>query len=264
MRFLTTVALSLAMSGRMAAQEGVEFERVLLPVTIPLSIYGAFGAEWTTDLWVRNDAGVPVYMNPYDYGCRLATCGPAPRVPSGTAFQPQGVGPVADTGIPGLFFQIERPHADQVDIALRVRDLSRQSDGWGTELPVVPEAAFKSEKLTLLDVPNFSGFRVLLRVYGIAEIANPTVTVTTLRLNENALFFGGPPQEAARQTLTMRSGPESVWRYVPHYAEVDLTSQGAVGRMLVEITPDTPGLRIWAFATVTQNDTQHVTIVSPR
>ena len=53
----------------------------------------------------------------------------------------------------------------------------------------------------------------------------------------------------------------------PGYAQLavnglpELSSNGTVR---IEVSPGTPGLRFWAFASVTNNETQHVTIVTPQ
>ena len=40
---------------------------------------------------------------------------------------------------------------------------------------------------------------------------------------------------------------------------------GDVGTVMgVRVTPLTPGLRIWAFVSVTNNETQHVTTITPQ
>ncbi|MEO8218014.1 MAG: hypothetical protein ABI718_13115 [Acidobacteriota bacterium] len=265
MRFPMIVSVALFLSGSALAQEGVQYSRVLLPISIleAFPVPGAFGSQWTTDLWVRNDAGVPVYMAPYYDGCHLPEgCGQYP-VTAGVAWRPQSV--TLDVSVPGVFFQIQRPFENQVDIELRVRDLSRQSESWGTELPTVPEESFTSEKVTLFDVPDSEGFRVMLRIYGIGDLDNSTVRVRTFSLDESALIPGSVPVLVSDQIVTLRSPAASLTRYVPHYAEmIPFQSVSSPGRKLIEITPATPGLRIWAFATVTNNETQQITIVTPQ
>ncbi len=62
-----TFLLLLFLSGSALAQENVQNSRVLLPITIleAFPVPGAFGSQWTTDLWVRNDADAPVFMGPF-------------------------------------------------------------------------------------------------------------------------------------------------------------------------------------------------------
>jgi len=53
----------------------------------------------------------------------------------------------------------------------------------------------------------------------------------------------------------------------PGYAEIGDLSQiaplGNASRLAVEVEPLTPGLRIWSFVSVTNNETEHVTIITP-
>jgi hypothetical protein len=55
----------------------------------------------------------------------------------------------------------------------------------------------------------------------------------------------------------------------PAYAEIaDLVEAfpqiAAYERLRIRIEPLTPGMRYWAFVTITDNMTQHVTVVSPQ
>jgi hypothetical protein len=52
----------------------------------------------------------------------------------------------------------------------------------------------------------------------------------------------------------------------PAYAQVsisDLPEVRGVETIRVEISPQTPGMRYWAFVSVTNNETQHVTNIAP-
>jgi hypothetical protein len=54
----------------------------------------------------------------------------------------------------------------------------------------------------------------------------------------------------------------------PGYAELgDLSQIAPLGneqKVALEVEPLTPGLRMWAFVSITNNETQHVTVIAPQ
>ena len=56
-------------------------------------------------------------------------------------------------------------------------------------------------------------------------------------------------------------------QYYPSYVAVNDFQKdpvlGAVPLLRIEVTPVTPGLRFWTFVSVTNNETQHVTLITP-
>jgi hypothetical protein len=59
--------------------------------------------------------------------------------------------------------------------------------------------------------------------------------------------------------------PNDFW---PAYVAIsDLSTIAPIGgaqRIALEIEPVTPGLRLWAFATVVNNETQQATVITPQ
>jgi len=143
----------------------------------------------------------------------------------------------------------------------RIQDISRQAQTWGTEIRVVREREFTTQPVLLVNVPMDGRFRLMLRVYDIDGRADAVVRVEVFP-------FGSSPVGQVDLALAPPSGRHP--RYKPSYVQYeDLRglippgfNPGAV--VGVRITPLTPGLRIWAFISVTNNETQHVTTVTPQ
>lgn len=221
------------------------FERVLFPVLF--SADGANGSRWVSEAVVSNPRPWFVEnVNTLDVmrACLLYPCG--------ERLTPGSIGRF-ENGFPrGVVLHVPRSEAADLAFSLRVRDVSRQAEGFGTQVPVVRESELThGGMVALLDVPLDPRYRVKLRAY----VLDPVVGI-------------GSPQIIARNTKTnavrvnktfelQRSGQDQ-----PHYAEVDLPAGDANERVNVYLRFPLDATA-WAFATVTNNATQQVTIVTP-
>lgn len=151
---------------------------------------------------------------------------------------------------------VPRPEADLLSFGLRVRDVSRQAEGFGSEIPVVRERNLITDRpIELLDVPLDPRYRVKVRIYALDPILVDNRVTITVR---------DPETRAVRseQRLILTRDCQACPN-LPSYAELDLPPGTRNERVLISI--DGPaGAPSWAFATVTNNDTQQVTIVSPQ
>jgi hypothetical protein len=115
----------------------------------------------------------------------------------------------------------------------------------------------------LFDVPlDAQNFRVLLRIYDLAY----SKADFEVRLYAEGVE-GEPPAHVA--LLTATTPQQGAFRSEAAYAQLDITdllklrkAWPAVAR--VEILPRTPGSRYWAFVSLTNNQTQLVTLVTPQ
>ena len=254
---LTTAILVVALFG--APVKGIEFERVLVPIVLlSFGIPGAYGSLWTTEIVGRNDADVPVVVQGWQHP---SSCGGIPEcpnyeVPAHASFTVYGGGSL-DGAYPGLFQFVSKPGNERVSFNLRVFDISRQSLTWGTEIPVVRERDVRTGTVALLNVPTDSRFRTMLRVYDFDGALNHTVLVR---------FYAD--QDVLAETRLTLSHLGEVTGEIPGYAQIgnftDTFPQlSAFPRLRVEITPISEGVRFWAFISVTNNETQHITTITP-
>jgi len=129
----------------------------------------------------------------------------------------------------------------------RIRDLSRSAQTAGTEIPVVHESDF-ADRARLLNIPTGANYRALLRVWTMDEPAD------SFSLNIDQIL----PIVALQAPLkTAQNGLR--------FGSFDLTPfLGATANDHLDVTVSVPaGTHVWGMISITNNDTQQVTIVSP-
>jgi hypothetical protein len=242
------------------------YERVLLPIYLDAPLPGGQSSLWKTDLWLRNHGSEPVSIAPWP----CPADGVCPAVfPFTKTLEPgealHNLNPFfrLPPAIPGRFLYLSKNGAKEVDINLRTFDASRDASTAGTEVPVVRDADLRTSTLHLINVPIDPRFRQTLRIYDAA----PSPTSFTVRVYDFTEGKGG----ALLATATVEaSSPETgEFRDLPPYGQIaDLGSlfvtNGSRGAVRVEVEPRTPGSLFWAFVSVTNNETQQVTLVTPQ
>ena len=241
---------------RSASAQIPGLDQFLLPI-FAADAPGAYGTLWTTDLWLRNDTDMPALIYPLTTPERY----PPPRSTTEPSFYK------ALPGEPqGIFIYVDQNQRADLHFNLRVRDVSRQLLTWGTELPVVSEHAFASRNLVLLNVPLETGFRVGLRIY---ESRSGGAGSALVRIFDDDVsgvpVVGIPPLVETTLALSARE-PSIHW---PGYAQIldlrgVLPQLSGVSRARIEIEPLGEATRIWAFVSVTSNETQQVTTITPQ
>ena len=221
------------------------FEQVLMPVSI--NGPGAFGTQWSTNfvLYKANDSALP---RPIPVVCDPAPCFVPP---------PRSLFSLDFLNAPeGLSLSIPRQAAKRVTFGLLARDLSRQQDALGTELPVVRETDLRDGVFSLMNVPVDPRFRVSLRLYGIDDVRGVVLRIRPM---------DGPSNDIAVQIVNLRpasyGGGAATFGYVG-----DLLTQfpQIAGKGPLHLEVDAIGARVWGFISVTNNQTQHVTVISPQ
>jgi hypothetical protein len=149
-----------------------------------------------------------------------------------------------------------------------VQDLSRQAQTWGTEMPVVLEDDAFRQTIHLLDVPVSKEFRSLLRVYDFGPSRDVPKTVR-YRVFEARTAVYNPVRWPVAPDRLLASGVMQLrvanLGFHPGYVALPLDHLDLdVERVRVEIEPQDQDGRLWAFISVTNNTTQHVTTVVPQ
>jgi hypothetical protein len=242
------------------------YEQVLFPVYIDGTVNGAHGSQWTASLWIRNSGSEAVTLAPWP--CLAEVCPPVfpltTTLGSGASIHNLPAQFTAPSANPARLLYVGRSGASEVDFGLRVRDISRDDENFGTEIPVVREAELLTQTSNLLDVPMTGEFRVLLRFY---ELAYTTSGFDVSVYPQTAESTASPIHSFTIAPATSQQGD---FRTQPAYAQFDLTEllnlddRQWPSAVRVEIRPQTPGSRYWAFASITNNDTQLVTTVTPQ
>ena len=234
--------------------------KLLLPIVVPTPLAGAFGSLWTTHVTVVNVGTQSIKARGLLPPCGFDPC-IQPELPpkTTTAFSPY-----MGSDVPGRFLLVDTDRRADIKVELRVRDLSRQLSTWGTEIPVIDEAKAAQETVQLLAVPVDTDFRSLLRVYDFDPAPGHFVVVRVFV--PRAFKPNSPnPDELLKEISLLLHVPRGPDEY-PGYAQLNI--DGLVdplsGNLRIEVTPTTTGLRFWAFVSVTNNDTQHVTVITPQ
>ena len=222
-------------------------ERILLPVFIePVS--GAFGSRFYTDLMVANtgDTALTVFGLNFDCGIQAHFCNPDRLdVQPGRVFHSSDL---VYNGAPGHFVFVPKNDLDRLSMNLRVYDNSRTLVNFGTEMPIVRESEFVNGRIVFPMVfVNYQHFRNTLRIYAERPV--------------DVLVTAGeqPPMRIALTGATDLFDPAyGVFTDFPH----ELGRQIPV---IIEVDPSvsTP-VPIWAFITVTNNETQLITTITPQ
>jgi hypothetical protein len=158
---------------------------------------------------------------------------------------------------------VSRALPSDVSFGLRFADISRGALNGGTEMPVIRQGEFLTQRSQLFNVPMDSHFRVLLRVYD----AGQTSAAFRVSLYAQTEADGQPLHTAEVQATTVETGD---FRTEAAYAQFDVSQLLDLDNIAwpeavrIEITPLKPGSRYWAFASVTNNGTQLVTLVTPQ
>jgi hypothetical protein len=269
LRPIFAVALLLSAS----AVFGQTTEKLLLPLLIQAPRPGAYGSLWKTSLTLTNTSARPVQVTGYNWDPDLcivgpASCGPIPPTPPGVSF----VATVFDYGAgEGYFLLVEEGGSDAIQAQLRLQDLSRNAEYFGDELPVVREREASGESLHLLAVPLDPQVRVMLRIYDLAPSADHMARVRVFetdpaRRGPYRFQIPQPPDvlvhESVHPLRVPTSGPVL---HKPGYLQLNLSEMlPAAGVVRIEVIPETTGPLLWAFASITHNATQRVTLVTPQ
>jgi hypothetical protein len=259
-RFISFLALVLV-AAPLFAQEPTPTERLLLPILTP-PVHGAFGSEFHTDLRIANDSDNVMFL----LGLESDRCTPIclPGLFPLILDPHEEIGPdhILLNGSPGRFIFVAKDQVSSLSMNLRVHDVTRGGLDYGTEIPIVRESEFRTNQVAFVGVPTDARFRNTLRIYSQSAV-DVLVTVgdqapVRVRLsggfsfpnsNSNIVF----PEFNTPAYAAFSSFPTGV---APVRVTVQLDSD------IITLLPiEVP---LWAFITVTNNDTQAISTITPQ
>ncbi|HEV7570880.1 MAG TPA: IPT/TIG domain-containing protein [Thermoanaerobaculia bacterium] len=254
--FANTVVLTNAY--RYLSRSVDELDRILLPVAA--SGPGPNAARFETEILITNagDEEVPVSgaAVPTNTGISPA---PIPRVP------PHTTGTFTD-GLagaqfsPGAFIFVPARMARDVIAKVRVHDTSRDASSFGVEIPVVSDRDFAAT-VRLAGIPTDARFRSTLRVYA---YDTRNFGPVTLRVRDSA---DGKLLVTVPVALISPNARTETGDLVPAAAQLSLDSIIAPlrgHRLRIDIADSDAVRPIWAFVSITNNQTQEITLVTPQ
>jgi hypothetical protein len=250
----TTVPRAVVYFNRLDPPDPTVFERILFPVLF--NTRGQHGSDWRTEAVISNPKPwfVEFYNDVTSIVCVTYPCG-------------ERIGPMITTRFEGgrhpggIALLAPWPEAEQLAFALRVRDVSREAESFGTDIPVVRESQmFRDTDLTFLDVPFDARYRAKLRVYAFDPFRSNAPPFIGVRTDPPSPF--GPGIGPTGLVLTRNCSPTTCYA-APMYGEMELQLGGAARADVYLDTESVGGSPVWAFITVTNNETQQVTIITP-
>lgn len=245
-----------------ASAGDLTYDRILIPIAVAPASAGAAGSAWSTLFKAYNAGSSPVENDlPKDPAClNISTFCPNWLYPGYLAVRPFNE-PLAE---PGFIAHLQAP-TDGVWFNLLGSGVSALGSRFSFEIPVVREKGFFDRGFYLIGVPIAEDARVMLRIYDLdskldarvrvrahSVINGRTVAETVLTLNPPAVDpYHNKPGYV--QALGLRSILPTLPPPVDDSDEVEL-----------EIVPETPGLQIWGFISITNSATLNVRTIVPR
>jgi len=252
-----------------------DFQQVLLPIAGTGIVPGAFGSQWTNDFWIFNNSSDKAVIFADTTNCQLAPSG-SPciltwSVPPNSQSHGDFQGGLPGDP-PGLLLYIAKANAASATLNLRVQDVSRQAQTWGTQLPVVREQEFRVDRIEMVNVPLDERFRQTLRIYDPDAHEHVSFRV---RIFDTTSAARGVDQSGGIMLVdaVLDAQPGRTYRAnfprVPSVAQLSNFVQGfpelrTADRVRIEVEPVTQGIRFWAFVSITNDETQHVTTITPQ
>ncbi|HUP66558.1 MAG TPA: hypothetical protein VM557_14910 [Thermoanaerobaculia bacterium] len=256
-------ALVLNTTARAEDVNGDGWVTYLLPIALSANdvIPGAHGTQWTGELWVHN-ASERSLSGLQPGNCLGGPCGIG--LPAGSVGREGAID--SNHGDGGALFWIPATVAEDFHFSARFLEITRRAQPTGVEIPVIAEKDFLSSATTLLGIPVGKGIRVSLRVYD-PRIQNGSAVRADLLSPDGELL----------DTTTLRPGDDPVvpdepffgptYNYPGAAAIHDLTGAfpqlQAFDHFHIRLTPLT-GNVYWAMASITDNETQHVLLITPQ
>ena len=253
---VSILVLSLAVP---ALADSIELET--RPVLIPIvagTIAGRGGELWKTTIYVhnndRNPGGV-TYLTPPQSGC-ADPCTTPVALPAGATAEATAW--YDESGAPtGLVVDVERAFYEDVSISARIQETNSPSDFFGVALPIVRDHDFHEGRVVLLDAPATDGARLTLRIYSLYTHSD-RATIRFFDLTTGKLL------ETVERDLF---APESDTQRRAGYAElssIETAFPALAGHHLrIEISTELEDRKLWAMASVTNNVTHQITILTP-
>jgi hypothetical protein len=219
---------------------------VFEPVLFPLSFQGsgAFGSQWTTENYITSWVSSALFRD------ALPCAGCSARLDAGTKQL------INNGNLWGHVLYAMRGTTSSLDFGSRIRDTSRQAQTAGTEVRVARERDFRGQ-LRFLNVPGDSRYRVMVRLWSLGDfpqfivnidLATPQVApISVTKIPGTSMWFGSA--DITSLVAKGNGNPTSVMVYPSGYGSIFAS----------QLFPP-----IWGMLSITNNDTQQVTVVSPQ
>jgi len=234
----------------------LDAERILIPIAA--SGPGPNSARFETEILITNTGDEPVGIGGATFE------GPGPLFPSPIVL-PHTTRTFTDLlrdsprHVVGAFiYYYFARSARDVITKVRVHDTSRDASGFGVEVPAVSDLDFAAT-VRLPGIPTDSRFRATLRVYAYDATNFGPVTLR-VRDNADGTLLATVTVALAADRLDPESFPASAQVSLDPIIE-PLRSHA---RLRIDISDSDAVRPIWGFVSITNNQTQEITLVTPQ
>lgn len=241
--------------------DAASWRRILLPLAFG-ETPGAFGSLWKTETTAVIDGSAEIELHPKRFCSPRLPCF---SIPLRRPFDFAKAVETRHERIPAQFVYVRAADEPKLALNLRVRDLTRTAETWGTEVPVVREHEWRTSSIVLAPLPVDPLFRLTLRVYEFDSITGNRVAVRIYADDETE------PRATLIKTFQVAQGTltTALLPVAPGYIQFDPLAEAGdaladAETVWIRVEPLSPALRFWAFASVTNNPTGHVTTVTPQ
>ena len=262
-RHLAAAALAVTLAVGVCAQTPPngpppETVRLLLPST-SRNLPGMFGTNWTNEAFILFRTNEFDFVEPFDLD---PTCDPPEPcdqlISYGSGEQLMLQYFRTHPGqTPGQYLYVGAENIDDVSVHLFLRETTRGNQA--LELPVVKPHDFSLGARTFLNVPLTSSARSLLLVYGSDPDVLGSVRVRIYSALDSTLLRDNVyPLDVVQVTENLYG---TAWKVRPPVAQVYGVTDGlTAANVFIEVTPLTPGIKVWSLLVFTDNTSNQVTL----
>ena len=301
LRFWTLLGALAAVDAAAQGRDLANYEKILLPIYFQAPVPAAGGTLWSTELWIRNEGDASVDAFPLSPDCISSagcfmTMRPFPALAphytlnggGGTSAIHPGYLGVTENPAPGAFVWVEKGAAKNLNVSLRLVEVTMAPDSRVTRLPVVEQTQFFETSRSIMAVHATPPSRMALRLYDLESRAGAVVrikiseqtghiefepfccrVVTDVYVEEDLQF-----EYIAPDSCSFSLGCPEGALYKPGFVQIlnlfdrypTLRNKVPGQGFRIEIVPITPGLRVWGFVSVTTsggNGANDVAIYTP-
>lgn len=235
---------------------------ILVPIAFSADqeIPGAAGSLWSMEFWLHNgsDTGLET-LQP------TSACAPPCEGTAYPADQISRIWSVANNKGAAAILKIRADLADEFSFSARLLETTRRAQPTGVDLPVIREQDFFRDAVTFIAIPAGPSIRSTLRVFDPRLVPGSMVRVDVLddagELIATQRLFPGNDALAMSQDRTYQS-------IAGYDAIFDLTASFPIlanfERYHLRVTPETADFEYWAMVSVTDNESQHVLLITAK
>jgi len=252
-RLFALVLLLLACAA--GAQTQPEPHFLLIPLTAS-GEPGANGSRWVVETFAQNRTDRGIWFT------QVTECWLSAEHACDSWLAPGQAAILPLTFRPYHYFYVLDPDSNAISLSAFVRNVGANATPWGTALPIARYEDFREGPVRIRPVPNTGSHRLSVRAYSWPGAVR-SLTIELWSPDPETLA----PVELlmSRQVSATSSGEQYIGGlYEAHNLLADVSAPPERPVEIRVVPPSSAASTVfWAFASVTHNETQHVTVFEP-